>query len=99
MSLSPDKLTLREKLSEADKLSRELIHHLESGFIPKAHMLRRVARHGADPSEQDEISDATIRNQVDSVTESHKFSHNLQTQLKMFLDSIDREICGILKIG
>jgi len=99
MSQSPDGKTLREKLSESDKLARELIHHLESGFIPKVHGLRRTARHGNDPAEQDEITDATIRNQVETVLESHDFGRKVADQLRIHLDAIDREICGILKMG
>jgi hypothetical protein len=89
-----DNMTLRQKLSEADKLSRELIHHLEHGFIPKAHLLRRTARQGTDPTatEQGEVTDLTIRSTVETVLNSDDFSRQVSGQLVEYLESIDRDV-------
>ena len=57
---SPAGMTLRQKLIEADKLTRELTDHLERGFVPKVHNLRRVTRHGSE-TENDSITDLTVR--------------------------------------
>ncbi|MCA8996130.1 MAG: hypothetical protein KDA80_04075 [Planctomycetaceae bacterium] len=96
MSQSPENLTLHDKLSEADKLVRELIHHLESGFIPKAHGLRRTAREGRDPTEMDEVTDLTIRNSVEVVVQSDAFSREVGEKLHGFLMSIDHDVDAIL---
>jgi hypothetical protein len=98
MSSSLDNMTLREKMIEADKLVRELMHHLEHGFVPKAHRLRRVARHGADPSEQEHVTDLTIRSTVDDVLQSDEFTRNVAHQLMQFLTAIDRDVRKLLGI-
>ena len=64
MSQSMNDLTLRKKLNEAERIIRELVHHVEHGYIPKAHLTRRTARKGNDPKEQAEITDKTIRSSV-----------------------------------
>ncbi|MBA3312451.1 MAG: hypothetical protein M3552_10925 [Planctomycetota bacterium] len=43
-------LTLREHVVAAIRSNRELIEHLEQGFIPKVHSLRRVTRPDRDGS-------------------------------------------------
>lgn len=90
-TLSPDSMTLRQKLIEADKLARELMDHLERGFVPKVHKLRRVTRQGSDVDEED-VTDVTVRSAVDQVLESDDFAHNLCQSLRKFLASIDDEI-------
>jgi hypothetical protein len=99
MSLPLQNLTLRQKLSEADKLVRELIQHLEQGFIPKAHALRRTARQGADTLEQGEVTDLTIRSTVDTVLASDQFSRQVARKLDEFLVAIDRDIQRVLGGG
>lgn len=96
MSRSLDNMTLREKLSEADKLARELIHHLEHGFIPKAHLLRRTARHGIDPAEHEEVTDMTIRSTVDGVLQSDEFTRTVSERLTQFLTAINTDVERIL---
>lgn len=88
---SPQSMTLREKLIEAERLTRELIHHLEHGFVPKAHVLRRTARQGNEAS-HDDITDITVRSTVDRVFEADDFSRQLSDQLQMFLNSIDMDV-------
>lgn len=91
-------MTLREKMIEADKLVRELMHHLEHGFVPKAHGLRRVARQGADPSEEEYVTDLTIRSTADDVLQSNEFTRNVAHQLTQFLTAIDRDVRKLLGI-
>lgn len=101
MSQSLDNMTLREKLSEADKLARELIHHLEHGFIPKVHSLRRTARSGMGQSEHadEEVTDVTIRSTVEGVLQSDDFTRNVSDQLTQLLTAIDRDVHKVLDIG
>jgi hypothetical protein len=86
---SPDSLTLRQKLIEADKLARELTDHLERGFVPRVHNLRRVTQHGTEDSEV--VTDVTVRSTADQVLESDDFARGLSTLLQTFLTSIDAE--------
>ena len=88
----PADRTLREKLSEAEKLARELIHHLEHGFIPKVHALRRLARQGLDPTDADEVSDRSFRSQVDEVLSSDDFTRRVYKQFDTYLTGIQQDV-------
>lgn len=91
-----DKLTLPNKLNETDRMVRELEDHLERGFIPKAHLLRRVARKGNDPSECQGITDITVRSNVQQVLEADDFSVRLSNQINEFLTSIETDLNQII---
>jgi len=88
---SPNGMTLRQKLMEADKLTRELMDHLERGFIPKAHALRRVTRHGSEV-ENESITDLTVRSTADLVLDSAAFTQELALGLEGFLTAIDADV-------
>ncbi len=77
-------LTLRDKLKETENLSRQLIDHLERGFIPKAHQLRRMARHGTQPDEKETISDGSIRAGVLDVLQSDDYARQLWREPRCF---------------
>lgn len=94
-----ESLTLREKLIEAEKLSRELIDHLERGFIPKAHELRRLARRANEPEHQDEVKDVTVRSTVDQVLQSDDYTRQLCQRAGQLLAGIDRDVSGIFEHG
>ncbi|MBX3443863.1 MAG: hypothetical protein KF774_15760 [Planctomyces sp.] len=87
---SPHGMTLRQKLIEADKLARELMDHLERGFAPRIHGLRRITRQGSE-GEHEDVTDVTVRSTVDRVLESDDFSHGLCVALGQFLQSIEAE--------
>ncbi|MCA9046864.1 MAG: hypothetical protein KDA69_21215 [Planctomycetaceae bacterium] len=91
MHRSPQQLTLREKLSEAEKLTRELMHHVEHGFIPKSHDLRRVTRQTSDPNAE-EVSDLTVRNTAAKTLESDQYTRKLCEQLNSMLRYIQDDI-------
>ena len=96
MTESIQGLTLRNKLNEAERITRELIHHVEHGFIPKARDLRRTARHGNDPKEQELITDKTIRNTVEKAINSDDFTRTLTKDLTAYLESIEEDVNRIL---
>ena len=96
MSHQLENLTLRNKLNEAERLLRELIHHVEHGFVPKAHLLRRHARQGNDPKTQHEITDLTIRDSAEKLIHSDDFSRQLCDQLTEFLSSIEADVNRII---
>jgi hypothetical protein len=85
---SPDGMTLRQKLTEADKLTRELNDHLERGFVPRVQRLRQVTRHGP---ENESVTDLTVRSMSAQVLESAEFSSELLRGLDQFLSSVNRE--------
>ncbi len=96
MSHQLENLTLRNKLNESERLIRELIHHLEHGYVPKAHLLRRTARKGNDPKDQKDITDLTIRSAVEKVLDSDDFSLQLCDQLSDYLASIEKDLNRII---
>ena len=94
-----ESLTLREKLIDAEKLTRELVDHLERGFIPKAHQLRRTARHATSPEHQDEIKDLTVRNSVDQVLKSDDYTRHLCERAVTLLNAIDTDVQTVFEQG
>ena len=62
------KLPLRERLTIAERLSRELCEHLEQGFLPKIETLRRVTRQKEAVAA--DTTDKTVRDTVVIVQKS-----------------------------
>lgn len=96
---SPDNLTLREKLIEAERLLRELTDHLERGFIPKAHLARRTARRANEPENQDEVKDVTIRSSATELLRYDDYSRRLCERNRRFLAAIERDVEAIFEQG
>jgi hypothetical protein len=94
-----DNLTLREKFIEAEKITRELIDHLERGFIPKAHELRRLARRANEPDHQEEIKDVTIRSNTDGLLKSDAYTRQLRDRTGQLLLAIEQEVRTIFEQG
>jgi Mg2+ and Co2+ transporter CorA len=94
-----DSLTLREKFIEAEKLTRELIDHLERGFIPKAHELRRLARRANEPEHQDEIKDVTIRSSTDALLQSDDYTRHMSQRTGELMSAIEQEVRMIFEQG
>jgi hypothetical protein len=89
-------LTLREKFNAAERLSRELIEHLEQGFIPKAHELMRLVqplRSGVFPTD---VEDLTVRNHVAAVLESENYTEQLCEKLEAHCQAIKAEVSRIV---
>lgn len=91
-----DNMTLSKKLNETERVIRELQHHLEHGYIPKAHVLRRTARKGNEPKEQHEITDVTMRSTIEKTLIADDFSQQLCHQLDQYLESIDVDLNRII---
>ncbi|MBR9802392.1 MAG: hypothetical protein ACE37I_00630 [Rubinisphaera brasiliensis] len=90
---SIESMTLREKLSEADRLMREMIDHLDNGFVPKARSLSRMLQeHG---NEVDSLSDMTVRQQAAELIDANRFSERLYEKIGTLLVAIDRDVTEI----
>lgn len=83
-----DSLPLREKFTTAERLTRELIDHLEQGFLPKIKQLRRVCR----KDESDGITDKTVRYECTRLLKSDAFTHELTGDLNDLLTGIAAEM-------
>ena len=99
MSPSIEHMTLREKLRDAGRGARELIEHLELGFVPKVHDLRKVARQHDPSSGNPPVADVTIRSYVSSVLESERFTVGLNESLENYLNSIKKDVSEVLSRG
>ncbi len=86
-------MTLRDKLNEAERLMRELMDHLDNGFIPKARSLgRSLQEHGNDVSL---ISDTTVRQQTAELIDSNRYSEKLYNKVGELLAAIDEDVASI----
>ncbi len=93
---SPENMTLREVFVHADRFTRELVEHLEQGFMPKAESLVNLVRPTPDGSPAKNVKDITIRNQVSSLLESENFTEQLSLKLKNFCDVIEKNTSDII---
>ena len=93
-------LTLREMFVEAERLTRELIEHIDQGFLPKTHELARLIRpiHG-DPPGLDVLEDVTVRTQASRLLETEAYTEEMFTRLGEFCRTIDSSVSRILTEG
>ena len=99
MSSSIDQLTLREKLRDAERVLRELTEHLEMGFIPKVHELKKLSRQHDPASGLPPVADVTIRSYVSAVVESDRFTGGLVESLDNYLNAIQKDVSEVVNRG
>ena len=99
MSSSINRLTLREKLRDATRGVRELVEHLELGFVPKVHELRKLTRQHDPAAGATPVADVTIRSYVSSVLESDRFTAGLNESLEKYLNSINNDVSDVVSRG
>lgn len=87
---------LRDRFREAERLTRELIQHLELGFLPKTEDVKRVAKKGTAGTHAGELTDQTIRASVDGMLTAHEYTLDLTRKLERYLQSIEREVQSIV---
>ncbi len=99
MSSPIDQLTLREKLRDAEHVLRELAEHLELGFIPKVHELKKLSRQHDPSSGAQPVADVTIRSYVSGVIESDRFTGGLVESLEKYLNAIEKDVSEVVNRG
>ncbi len=99
MDFGIDKMTLQEKVKNTERLLRELIEHLERGFVPKLHALHKLAKVSRDMNQLEEIGDLTIRTHVAQVLESEKFTDSLYEKLAAFAEALEQDMKKVLYEG
>ena len=92
----PESLTLRDQLNDADRLTREIMDHLERAFIPQAHELRRVTRISGEDDPSGQLADVTLRNQVGNLLKSDDYTLTMTKRLHAYLTSIGKEVGKIV---
>jgi len=88
MDPSLSQLTLRELFTHAERLARELIEHLDQGFLPKLQTMRELAR-PVDDLNAEQVPDVTVRNQAKQLLDSDEFTQPLLRKLDDYLQAID----------
>ncbi len=81
-------MPLRDKFTNAERLMRELIEHLEQGYLPKLQELRRVAR----KDEASGVTNKSVRQQCHLLISSDDFTRRLADDLQEYIDSIADEM-------
>jgi hypothetical protein len=99
MAAPIENLTLREKLRDAAHSVRELVEHLEMGFVPKVHELRKISRQHDPTSDSEPVADSTIRSHVHTVLESDRFTAGLVDSLEKYLNSIQNDVSNVISRG
>lgn len=90
MAKTLDEMSLRDRVVAAIRLNRELIEHLDQGFAPKVHQLRRMTR---PPKPGEEMtSDKTVHSQAAAVLESDHFAVGVYQQLIAHCESIRKSV-------
>jgi hypothetical protein len=95
-----EQLTLREMFTEAERLTRELIEHLDQGFLPKSHELARLVRPiNGEPPGLNDLEDVTVRTQAARLLESEAFTEQVYAGLDEYSRAIDASVTRILTEG
>lgn len=93
MSESLENVPLREVCSEAERLTRELIDHLERNLIPKTRELHDLVKPDSPfNTGGKQVKDVTVRNQTSTLLESHKFTEELLLKTRTYLERIEQTI-------
>ncbi len=93
-------LTLREMLVEAERLSRELIEHLDQGFVPRCHELSRLVRPiNGEPPDVRALEDVTVRTQAARILDSETFTESIFDKLAQYCRAIDEAVNRIASEG
>ena len=91
---SVEHLPLRELFTDAERLTRELIDHIERGFLPKCGRLNELCQSipAALGKKTEDIEDITIRNHAAQVLESEKFTQQFYENTENYLFAINRAV-------
>lgn len=93
---SPDQMTLRKLFTETERLTRELVEHLEQGFLPKVQNLARLVDPGHVDVHGNPVEDVTVRNSAAQVLESEVYTDQLCEKIQHYCDAIDRDVARIV---
>lgn len=87
MPQTQGEMTLRDRVVAAIRLNRELVEHLEQGFVPKVHSLRRVTR-AERAGDAAPPGDKTVHASAGTVLESDHFTVGVYQKLMSHCESI-----------
>lgn len=99
MSRSIESMTLRDKCREANRVIRELIDHLDQGFLPKVQELQRLSRAREPKFDPSQIRDVTIRTHAAAILEAEHYTIKLDEEAKQLFTAIAREVDQVVNTG
>lgn len=95
MDESLDGVPLHTVCKEAERLTRELIDHLEQNLIPRTKEVHDLVKPDSPFSASGaDVQDVTVRNQVSTLLESQEFAEKLFVKTRQNLEAIDESIGG-----
>ncbi|HUG89672.1 MAG TPA: hypothetical protein VML55_02490 [Planctomycetaceae bacterium] len=92
-------LTLSEKFVDAERMARELMDHLDRGFLPRIRELQKLVEPADGQPLNDEVEDLTVRIHAARVLESDLFTEELYARLERYCRSINADVSRILTGG
>jgi len=96
MDHSIEGMTLQDKVKNSELLVREMIEHLELGFLPKLKNLQKISRVSNNLSQLEEIANLTIRNHVVQVLESEQFTESLFEKLSLLTSALEKDMNDVM---
>lgn len=90
-----ENVPLQDLCKDAERLTRELIDHLERNMIPRTRDFQALVRPDSAFDTGKNVQDITIRNQAKTLQESQEFTEQLYQKTSQYLDAIDREVSGL----
>ena len=100
---SIEKLPLHDKFTNTERLTRELVDHLERGFLPKVESLSRLlepdkqALRESDAAATKEVKDVTVRNLVKQLLDTDDFTDQLYEKTGNYFSAIDQAVSRIME--
>lgn len=96
MSDSLKDVPLRDVCKEAERLTREVIDHLNRNLIPRTRELHDLVQPDSPFGEGGmEVKDITVRNQVAVLLESQQFAEDFFLKTRDYLQAVDRHLAEI----
>ena len=94
-----DQRTLSEKFVDAERMARELIDHLDRGFLPKIRGLQKLVEPPDGQSINEDVEDLTVRIHAAGVLQSDLFTEELYDKLERYCASINADVSRIMTGG
>ncbi len=96
MSDSLDDVPLRDVCKEAERLTREVIDHLNRNLIPRTRDLHELVRPDSPFDEGGAgVKDISVRNQVATLLESQQFAEDFFLKTREHLLAVDSHLTEI----
>lgn len=93
MSDDLSNLPLRDVCKEAERLTRELVDHLENNLIPRTRELHELVKpDSAFDTSEGSVKDVTVRNQAANLLESQEFTEQLFVKTRQYFETIDQSV-------